>query len=155
MFRRIKTAKSKRTSYIYYSDTGTKTIISPEDLDDENYIAILHELDDEEVDRNRREMDNHTSIYAANDNELVVEIVDKSVNVKDDVLAALDEFDIKNDKLLKAVMELNPLDQQILKLYRFEGMKQTEIAEILGLSRNAVQHRSADLIKKLRRLVIK
>ena len=55
MKRAYKTSKKKRTNYIYYTAEGTKIVITPgEDGVTEADIELLHTMDDEEVDEQRR-----------------------------------------------------------------------------------------------------
>ena len=55
MKRAYKTSQKKRTNYIYYTAEGAKIVITPgEDGVTEAYIQLLHEMDDAEVDEQRR-----------------------------------------------------------------------------------------------------
>ena len=55
MYRQYKTSKKNRTNYIYYTVDGTKIIIAPgEDGVNTMDIELLHTMDDEEVDEQRR-----------------------------------------------------------------------------------------------------
>lgn len=52
--RSYKTSQAKRTSYIYYSATGEKITITPDEGIAETHIELLHSLDDAEVNEQRR-----------------------------------------------------------------------------------------------------
>ena len=56
MQRHVKTSKKKRTSYIYYDANGRKVIelVPGQDGITETDIELLHSMDDEEVDEQRR-----------------------------------------------------------------------------------------------------
>jgi hypothetical protein len=55
MSRAYKTSQKKRTNYIYYTVEGTKIIITPgENGVTEADIQLLHAMDDDEVDEQRR-----------------------------------------------------------------------------------------------------
>jgi hypothetical protein len=55
MSRAYKTSQKKRTNYIYYTAEGAKIVITPgENGVTEADIQLLHEMDDAEVDEQRR-----------------------------------------------------------------------------------------------------
>ena len=59
--RKFKTSEDNRTNYIYYTAEGKKLVIKPGMVGDDGkavtgeMITILHEMDDEQVDADRRE----------------------------------------------------------------------------------------------------
>ena len=54
--RKFKTAEKNRTNYIYYTVDGEKVEVKPEqDGIDVTWIALLHSMDDELVNADRRE----------------------------------------------------------------------------------------------------
>lgn len=55
------------------------------------------------------------------------------------------------EMLRKAVASLPPGAREALRLYRFEGISQTEIAQLLGISRSGVEKHLALAMKHLRR----
>jgi RNA polymerase sigma-70 factor (ECF subfamily) len=70
------------------------------------------------------------------------------------------ELDLERDletrlTAYEALALLPAAEKLVLKLYYFEGMKEKEIAELLGLSVDAVSARKSRSLKKIRSLVLK
>ena len=66
----------------------------------------------------------------------------------DEELAALQEQAL----LWRAIAQLPDGAQRALRLYRFEGLNQSEVADVMGVSRSAVEKHLAVAMKHLRRI---
>ena len=95
MKRAYKTSKKKRTNYIYYTAEGTKIVITPgEDGVTEADIELLHTMDDDEVDEQRRyDYRVTTHLDAYHDGE------EEAANDRNKYLAD-DKYTLKNDPTL-------------------------------------------------------
>mgnify|MGYP001077705491 CR=1 FL=1 len=150
--RKFKTSKSKRNNYVYYSTNRTKTILTPgEDGITEALIETLHQLDDEEVDNNRRETRKHSSIDDLNDKSKYLK--DIYVDVQDEAFSNVEREAIK--KIVHEVLEeLKPQQSDLInELYLSDNpMTQAEYAEKLGIRESSVSQkawRTKEKIKKL------
>jgi RNA polymerase sigma factor (sigma-70 family) len=151
MFKKYKTGRKNRTNYIYYSAAGERVTLTPDNVD-AAYIAALHGMDDEEVNQNRREMDKHVSVHIVRDGEeYTLEIPDERIDVEGEALALCGEFDIQNDKLLKAVRKLKPSERDVVKRLWFDGLKRKELAGELGVSYDAMRKRTRRIMEKLKK----
>ena len=82
---------------------------------------------------------------------------DKFVDETDIVPFSFDEIDeesiinsIENDNLLISILKLNEKERKILNLHAVYKMKHLEIADILGMRKNAVEQCYRRLIKKIK-----
>lgn len=125
MKRAYKTSKKKRTNYIYYTAEGTKIVIIPgEDGVTEADIELLHTMDDDEVDEQRRydyRVTTHLDAYhdgeeeAANDRNKY--LADDTANPEQLIIQAEDEAEHQDmlDKLTKAMECLLPQQKELFK----------------------------------------
>jgi len=83
---------------------------------------------------------------------------DKFVDETDIVPFSFDEINeesiinsIENDNLLISILKLNEKERKILNLHAVYKMKHLEIADILGMSKNAVEKNYQRAIEKIRK----
>lgn len=159
IMRMFKTPKEKRTNYTYYTADGERITLTPEDVG-KDWIAKLHEEDDDMVKANRRE-NYHAPVHydglatADGDADGLSEKLDI---LADPTLNPLDQMveDVKRqehedllDKLGEAVQTLQPQQIDLIhKVYR-EGRTCASIAAEAGVSRAAVSDRFKKIHKAL------
>ena len=99
MSRAYKTSQKKRTNYIYYTAEGAKIVITPgEDGVTEADIQLLHEMDDAELDEQRRynyRVTAHLDAYHDGDGDDATDrnkyLADNTVNPEQLMIQAEDE----------------------------------------------------------------
>lgn len=145
--RKFKTGRNNRTTYIYYSEDGSRTVLRPgEDGVTEADIALLHEMDDDDFNNDRRE--SSTERFSPLEEWLVE-------NEKTESPESLDETLLKNmtaENLHSAIDTLLPAQKELLYKVHFCGMKLTEIAHIEGVSKASVHERLQRIYKKLKKV---
>ncbi|RBR30068.1 RNA polymerase sigma factor [Enterococcus cecorum] len=163
MKRAYKTSKKKRTNYIYYTAEGTKIVITPgEDGVTEADIELLHTMDDDEVDEQRRydyRVTTHLDAYhdgeeeAANDRNKYLS--DDTTNPEHLMLQAENEAQYQDmlDKLTKAMESLLPQQKELYKKVYLEKRSNTDIAAEEGVTEAAIRGRLKKLQEKLRKIL--
>ncbi|NMB97434.1 MAG: sigma-70 family RNA polymerase sigma factor [Clostridiaceae bacterium] len=161
MKRAYKTSQKKRTNYIYYTAEGTKIVITPgEDGVTEADIELLHTMDDEEVDEQRRynyRVTTHLDAYhdgeeeAANDRNKY--LADDTGNPEHLIVEAENEAEHKDmlDKLRKAMECLLPQQKDLFKKVYLERRSNTDIAAEEGVTEAAIRNRLKKLHERLRK----
>ena len=161
MSRVYKTSQKKRTNYIYYTAEGTKIVITPgEDGVTEADIELLHTMDDEEVDEQRRydyRVTTHLDAYhdgeeeAANDRNKY--LADDTGNPEHLIVEAENEAEHKDmlDKLRKAMECLLPQQKDLFKKVYLERRSNTDIAAEEGVTEAAIRNRLKKLHERLRK----
>jgi len=161
MSRAYKTSQKKRTNYIYYTAEGTKIVITPgEDGVTEADIELLHTMDDEEVDEQRRydyRVTTHLDAYhdgeeeAANDRNKY--LADDTANPEQLIIQAENEAEHKDmlDKLRKAMECLLPQQKDLFKKVYLERLSNTDIAAEEGVTEAAIRNRLKKLYERLRK----
>ncbi|EMJ3792555.1 sigma-70 family RNA polymerase sigma factor [Clostridioides difficile] len=161
MSRVYKTSQKKRTNYIYYTAEGTKIVITPgEDGVTEADIELLHTMDDEEVDEQRRydyRVTTHLDAYhdgeeeAANDRNKY--LADDTANPEQLIIQAEYEADYQDmlDKLTKAMESLLPQQKELFKKVYLERRSNTDIAAEEGVTEAAIRNRLKKLHERLRK----
>lgn len=161
MSRAYKTSQKKRTNYIYYTAEGTKIVITPgEDGVTEADIELLHTMDDEEVDEQRRydyRVTTHLDAYhdgeeeAANDRNKY--LVDDTGNPEHLIVEAENEAEHQDmlDKLRKAMEFLLPQQRELFKKVYLERRSNTDIAAEEGVTEAAIRNRLKKLHERLRK----
>jgi RNA polymerase sigma factor (sigma-70 family) len=161
MSRAYKTSQKKRTNYIYYTAEGTKIVITPgEDGVTEADIELLHTMDDEEVDEQRRydyRVTTHLDAYhdgeeeAANDRNKY--LADDTGNPEHLIVEAENEAEHKDmlDKLRKAMECLLPQQKDLFKKVYLERLSNTDIAAEEGVTEAAIRNRLKKLYERLRK----
>lgn len=163
MSRAYKTSKKKRTNYIYYTAEGTKIVITPgEDGVTEADIELLHTMDDDEVDEQRRydyRVTTHLDAYHDGENELANDrnkyLADDTANPEHLMLQAEDETEYQDmlDKLTKAMECLLPQQKELFQKVYLEKRSNTDIAAEEGVTEAAIRGRLKKLHERLRKIL--
>ena len=145
--RKFKTAEDNRTNYIYYTAEGKKIVIQPGMTDadgnavTEEMITILHGMDDDEVDADRREE------YKC--------LTDEGSDPMEQMIASIDAqaHEDRLDKLKTALAALTDLQKATIYKKFYQNMSNTDIAAEEGVSEAAIRNRLkkiyANLAKKI------
>lgn len=161
MSKAYKTSQKKRTNYIYYTAEGTKIAITPgEDGVTEADIELLHTMDDEEVDEQRRydyRVTSHLDAYhdgeeeAANDRNKY--LADDTGNPEHLIVEAENEAEHQDmlDKLRNAMEFLLPQQRELFKKVYLERRSNTDIAAEEGVTEAAIRNRLKKLHERLRK----
>ena len=165
MSRIYKTSQKKRTDYIYYSADGTKITITPgEDNVAATHIELLHEMDDEAVDAQRRE-DYRIAAYLGDKpvkSDANQEKEDKDINLADEsynpeklLIEAEeeDEHEALLRKLRAALETLTDRQREIYKLSYHEGLTNVAIGKQLGISEAMVRKHLKKMHAKLLKIL--
>ena len=166
--RKFKTAEENRTNYIYYTAEGKQIVIKPGMTDadgrelTEKLITILHGLDDEEVDENRREEYKcpvHYDAYRDGDGEDADErnpyLADLEAGPLEQMLTSIDEQEHseKIERLKAALSTLTDLQKETIYKKFYLKMTNVDIAAEEGVSETAIRNRLkkiyANLSKKI------
>jgi RNA polymerase sigma factor (sigma-70 family) len=161
MSRAYKTSQKKRTNYIYYTAEGTKIVITPgEDGVTEADIELLHTMDDEEVDEQRRydyRVTTHLDAYhdgeeeAANDRNKY--LADDTGNPEHLIVEAENEVEHQDmlDKLKKAMECLLPQQKDLFNKVYLERRSNTDIAAEESVTEAAIRNRLKKLHERLKK----
>ncbi|MDU6984862.1 MAG: sigma-70 family RNA polymerase sigma factor [Terrisporobacter othiniensis] len=158
MKRNFKTSENNRTTYRYYSVDGTKIEIVPgESGVSEIDIEILHSLDDEEVNENRRyEYRVTTHLDAYDDGGSFIEDSNKYMRDNDSnpillLVEKEDKLEHENrlDKLKHGIKSLLPNQQELFKKKFVENRTNTDIALEENVTEAAIRNRLKKIKNKL------
>ena len=158
MKRNFKTSENNRTTYRYYSVDGTKIEIVPgESGVSEIDIEILHSLDDEEVNENRRyEYRVTTHLDAYDDGGSFIEDSNKYMRDSDSnpillLVEKEDKLEHENrlDKLKHGIKSLLPNQQELFKKKFVENRTNTDIALEENVTEAAIRKRLKNIKNKL------
>ena len=160
MSRAYKTSQKKRTNYIYYTAEGTKIVITPgEDGVTEADIELLHTMDDEEVDEQRRydyRVTTHLDAYhdgeeEANDRNKY--LADDTGNPEHLIVEAENEVEHQDmlDKLKKAMECLLPQQKDLFNKVYLERRSNTDIAAEESVTEAAIRNRLKKLHERLKK----
>lgn len=166
--RKFKTPENSRTNYIYYTADGKKITISPGMVDDqgqeltEEMITILHDLDDDEVDANRREEYHcpvHYQAYKDGNGEESDDRNDYLADVRSDPLELIlesiqeQEHNDRLDRLKNAMADLSDSQKTTIEKKFYRKMTNVAIADEEGVTEAAIRNRLkkifASLAKKI------
>lgn len=163
MSRAYKTSQKKRTNYIYYTAEGTKIVITPgEDGVTEADIELLHTMDDEEVDEQRRynyKITAHLDAYHDSENEAATDrnkyLADDRDNPEHLYIEAEDKAEHQDmlDKLTKAMECLLPQQKELFKKVYLEKRTNTDIAAEEGVTEAAIRNRLKKMHEKIRKIL--
>ncbi len=161
MSRKFKTSKKKRTNYIYYPAEGPRIVITPgEDGVSETDIELLHTMDDEEVDEQRRydyrikanldgyldgegaEADDRNKYLSDYSNSPERVLLEKEREAED--LATL-------ERLTKAMERLTNNQRELFKKKYVDQRTNTDIANEEGVSEAAIRNRLKKMHSKLKK----
>lgn len=149
--RTFKTSKKDRTNYNYYTATGEKIEITPDDVGS-NWITLLHEDDDAAVDAERREQYRvpvHYDSLANSDgdtdglDEKLDFMADPTLNPLERIMEGITQQEHQEMlvKLKAAIETLQPQQKDLIHKVFFEGRTCTSIAEEDGVSKAAISNR--------------
>ena len=166
--RKFKTAEDNRTNYIYYAAEGKKLVIKPGMVGNdgkaitEEMITILHKMDDEQVDADRREEYHcpvHYLAYSDGEGEDADDrnpyLCDTAADPLEQMLAFINEQEHseKVDKLKVALTTLTDLQKNTVYKKFYRNMSNVDIAAEEGVSEAAIRNRLkkifANLAKKI------
>jgi len=149
--RTFKTSKKDRTNYNYYTATGEKIVLTPDDVGS-NWIALLHESDDALIDADRREQYHapvhYDSLASAEGGTEGLEekldfLADPALDPMEHLVAAFtqQEYQERLARLKGAIETLQPQQKKLVHKVFFEGRTCTSIAEEDGVSKAAISNR--------------
>ena len=166
--RKFKTAEDNRTNYIYYTAEGKQIVITPGMADRDGsevtaeMITILHGLDDEQLDADRRE-DYHCPVHYqayydgegedADDHNPY--LADTKADPLEMMLTSIDEQEhvSKIERLKVALSTLTDLQKETVYKKFYLKMTNVDIASEEGVSETAIRNRLkkiyANLSKKI------
>ena len=166
--RKFKTAEDNRTNYIYYTAEGKKIVIQPGMTDadgnavTEEMTTILHGMDDDEVDADRREEYKcpvHYQAYFDGEGEDAEDrnpyLTDEGSDPMEQMIASIDAqaHEDRLDKLKTALAALTDLQKATIYKKFYQNMSTTDIAAEEGVSeaaiRNSLKKIYANLAKKI------
>lgn len=163
MSRNYKTSKKNRVNYIYYSANGQTVEIKPngEGITD-TIIATLHEMDDLEVDANRRETYHvpiHLDAYHGKDeedsNDYNGYLIDPKPNPMESLIHSIEkaEHEEKLDKLRLAIETLKPQQKELIQKVFYEKRTNVDIAKEDGVTEAAIRNRLKKIYENLRKKI--
>ena len=166
--RKFKTAEDNRTNYIYYTAERKQIVITPGMADrdgsevTEEMITILHGLDDEQVDADRREeykCPAHYDAYYDGEGEDADDrnpyLADTKADPLEMMLTSIDEQEhlSKIERLKVALSTLTDLQKETVYKKFYLKMTNVDIASEEGVSETAIRNRLkkiyANLSKKI------
>ena len=106
---------------------------------------IVLDLDRQEYNANHRETRRHASLEAFN--------LDDALFPSDEDVAAEVERRERDSFIQKAISQLLPAQQELIRQIFFEGVSATEIARRDGVDKSAISHRLDRALKKLKKLL--
>ena len=161
--RKFKTADKNRTNYIYYTSEGTKVVLNPEhDGIDEIWITILHKLDDDQFDAERREeyhcpvrVDGYYIGNCDSAGERNQYLQDDTYNPLEQILISIatDEHNSLIEKLRIAVSELTDKQQSTIFKKFYLNMTNVDIAAEEGVSEAAIRNRLSKIYAALKKKI--
>lgn len=161
MSKAYKTSQRKRTNYIYYPAEGGQIVITPgENGVTEADIELLHSIDDNEVDEQRRynyRVTAHLDAYKNKENESADDrnkyLLDESLNPESLNIEAEEEAEHRDmlDKLTQAMECLLPQQKELFKKVYLDKRSNTDIAAEEGVTEAAIRNRLKKIHEKLRK----
>jgi RNA polymerase sigma factor (sigma-70 family) len=157
--RKFKMSKKYRGTYVYRFVDNTIFEIKVNDDVTPQDITFLYQLDDEEVDRDRREQyhvpyfyDEISAQEEDNENWKFPTILDERTPLS----ALLEQENSKEReqlfvKLNRAIKELTEKQELTIKKIFYEGMNNSELAREEGISETAIRHRLIKIYANLRK----
>jgi RNA polymerase sigma factor (sigma-70 family) len=161
MSRKFKTSKKKRTNYIYYPAEGPRIVITPgEDGVSETDIELLHTMDDEEVDEQRRydyrikaNLDGYLDGEGAEADDRNKYLSDYSNSPERVYLEKEREAEhlATLERLTKAMEHLTNNQRELFKKKYVDQRTNTDIANEEGVSEAAIRNRLKKMHTKLKK----
>ncbi len=161
MTRNWKTGKNNRTTYKYMDEKGNVIDeIVPTNKESEMLIEYLHQMDDEEVDANRREEYKapvrYESYSALADDEMGDHnpyLMDSSPNPLEQLINEVDELEHQEmlKKLEVSISKLLPQQQELICKIYFKRMTRVAIAKEENVTEAAIRNRLNKIVKKIKK----
>jgi DNA-directed RNA polymerase specialized sigma24 family protein len=156
--RQNKTSSKNRDTYIYYRADGTKVELKPdEDGVTELDIAILHEMDDDEYNSNRREdyhVPVHYQAYQDGDGDSADDrneyLADGDGNPETALIEAMNRAE--RNSCFKAVWDSLLPQQRELAIKKLAGRSNTDIADEESVSEAAIRSRLKKIQERFKKL---
>lgn len=157
MIRNFKTSKNNRTTYIYYGVDNTKIEIIPgENSVTQVDIELLHSLDDDLVDENRRydyRVTTHLDNYSKDDLSIDHNkyLKDESTNPELLLVENEEKKNHKNklEKLRLAINDLLPQQKDLIEKKYVQNRTNVDIAKEENVSEAAIRDRLKRIEKKI------
>ena len=158
MSRKFKTKKNERTSYIYYPSEGPQIILTPgEDGVTETDITMLHTMDDNEYDKDRRinYRTTYISSYFIGEDDDADDrnryLIDYDSDIHSIMEKKLEEknYRLNLETLKKSMQSLLPKQRELIYKIYFEGRSNTDIAAEEGITEAAVRNRLKKIYSKI------
>lgn len=154
MPRRSKTSLPSRIRYIYYDAEGKKLTLAPgSDGVTEADITLLHAMDDEEFDNDRRHAGKRAFIPSpsgSGNNDVYSDPLDGIADPGSGIIELL-EADEQYAALRMAVKALDPGQRALLHAVYFQRRKITDIAAEQRVSHAAITDRLKRIYKKMKK----
>lgn len=163
MSKKYKTGRANRTSYIYYTSDGSKITLTPGESNvTEADIELLHAMDDNEVDEQRRFAYHtiHLNTGCGDENWEMGDhdnrLSDSSFDPENILLEKEDERDYQSQlkNLRKAMNSLQPRQFALFRKVYVERRTNTEIAAEEGVTEAAIRNRIKKMHEKLRKFFL-
>lgn len=163
MSKKYKTGRANRTSYIYYTSDGSKITLTPGESNvTEADIELLHAMDDNEVDEQRRFAYHtiHLNTGCGDENWEMGDhdnrLSDSSFDPENILLEKEDERDYQSQlkNLRKAMNSLQPRQLALFRKVYVERCTNTEIAAEEGVTEAAIRNRIKKMHEKLRKFFL-
>ena len=158
MARQGRTGKNNRTTYVYFDANGRKQIeLRPgEDGVTEADISMLHEMDDADLNADRREEYHIPSRYEGffEENEATnYALLDEESNPENIIIASVDEAEVKKrlEKLSAAMEHLLPAQRDLFTKYYVQKRSFVDIAAEEGVTPSAVRNRLLKMHGRLKK----
>ncbi len=133
-----------RKPYTYYFADGTKFTATIENVG-EKWLAILNEMKDEDRRKNYNYSSNNYPLSAVDFEGDI--LVDENADPHESYICKVEQ-----EKIDAAVATLSKRQQEVFELYYYDKRTQTEIADELGISQQAVSAIYERAVKKLQRI---
>jgi len=109
--------------------------------------AVLAELDREEYNSNQTETRRHESL--SNNNDKWDTLIDKTVDIENEIIC-----NFEYERLHKAMKQLLPQQQELVKKVFFQGFTVAEIARQENVTKQSVHERLDRVIKKIKKYLV-
>lgn len=163
MSKKYKTGRANRTSYIYYTSDGSRITLTPGESNvTEADIELLHTMDDNEMDKQRR-FEYHTIHLntGCGDEDWEMDdydnrLSDSCFNPENILLEKEDKRDYQSQlkNLRKAMTSLQPPQLALFRKVYVERRTNTEIAAEEGVTEAAIRNRIKKMHAKLRKFFL-
>ena len=162
MSRKFKTGKNNRFQYIYYTAEGENIKLTPgEDGMTEEFIKLLHSMDDFELDEHRRyehrvtgPLDAYEEFDIELANNQIMFLADESTNPEKICIRNQEEQEYQNilDILTEAMQTIPPQQKALFKKAYIDKRTNTEIAIEEGVTEAAIRNRLKKMHSRIKNI---